>query len=67
LGAFGTVRIRLVITQSGGLASVEVTRSSGNRRLDQMALSAVHSASLPPPPAGMTVDQLTYEVPYHFR
>jgi protein TonB len=67
LGELGTVRIRLVIAQGGGLASVEIIKSSGNRRLDQMALSAVHSAPLPPPLAGMTADQLTYEVPYHFR
>jgi protein TonB len=66
-GAFGTVRIRLAIAQDGGLASVEIMKSSGNRRLDRMALAAVHSAALPPPPAGMTADQLTYEVPYHFR
>jgi periplasmic protein TonB len=66
-GAFGTVRIRLVIAQGGGLASVAIMKSSGNRRLDRMALAAVQSAALPLPPTGMTTDQLTYEVPYHFR
>jgi periplasmic protein TonB len=66
-GAHGTVRIRLAISPTGGLASVEIIRSSGNRRLDETAIAAVHQAALPPPPPGMTMSQLTYEVPYHFR
>ncbi len=67
LGELGTVQIRLVILPSGGLASVEIAKSSGNRRLDDMAVTAVGQARLPPPPPGMTASQRTYEVPYHFR
>jgi TonB family protein len=66
-GTFGTVRVRLAISPTGGLASVEIVSSSGNRRLDEMAVAAVRHAALPAPPPGMTVSQLTYEVPYHFR
>ena len=67
LGELGTVQVRLVILPSGGLASVEIAKSSGNRRLDDMAVTAVGQARLPPPPPGMTASQRTYEVPYHFR
>jgi protein TonB len=67
LGALGTVRIRLVVAQDGGLASVEVARSSGNTRLDRIAVAAVQSTTLPRPPPGMSPSDLTYEVPYHFR
>jgi protein TonB len=67
LGAFGTVRVRLVIAPSGGLASVAIVKSSGNMRLDEMAVAAVEHTRLPTPPPGMTASQLTYEVPYHFR
>jgi len=56
-----------VISPSGGLASVEIIKSSGNRRLDEMAVAAVEHARLPAPPPGMTAAQLTFEVPYHFR
>ena len=66
-GTFGTVRIRLVVSPSGRLTSVEIVKSSGNQRLDEMAVAAVEQARLPPPPPGMTLSQLTYEVPYHFR
>jgi protein TonB len=63
----GTVTIKLVISPSGGLASAEIVRSSGNRRLDDIALASVHKAALRAPPSGMTLTELTYEVPYHFR
>ena len=31
------------------------------------ALEALRQAKFPVPPAGMTLAQLTYEVPYYFR
>ena len=67
VGTFGTVKVKLVIAPSGGLAAVEVAKSSGNTRLDAMAIAAVQHAMLPVPPPGLTATQLTYEVPYHFR
>ena len=45
----------------------EIAESSGNKRLDDMALAAVQHARYRRPPPGMTPSQLTYEVPYHFR
>jgi protein TonB len=66
-GSTGTVRIKLAIARGGTLATAEIVRSSGNRRLDELALAAVQRALLPVPPPGATEAQLTYEVPYHFR
>jgi protein TonB len=66
-GSRGTVRIKLTIAPSGTLATAEIVRSSGNRRLDELALAAVQRAQLPVPPPGATEAQLTYEIPYHFR
>ncbi|HEY5828338.1 MAG TPA: energy transducer TonB [Hyphomicrobiaceae bacterium] len=66
----GTVKVRFVIAADGMLASAEVARSSGDGRLDALALEALRQAKFPVPPvppAGMTLAQLTYEVPYHFR
>ena len=59
--------MKFVITNDGGIASVEVTKSSGNSKLDDMALGAVRRTKFLTPPAGMTTVQLTYEIPYNFR
>jgi|SRR5581483_1594306 len=67
LGGHGTVRVRFVIATTGDVASVEVAKSSGNNALDDSAIESVRRTKFPLPPAGMTVSQLTYEVPYHFR
>jgi protein TonB len=66
-GRSGTVKVRLEIAAGGKLAGAEITKSSGNRKLDEIALEAVRRARFPAPPAGMTAAQLTYDVPYHFR
>lgn len=52
--ALAKSRIRLVISPSGKLTSVGIVTSSGNRRLDEMAVAAVEQARLPPPAPGMT-------------
>lgn len=67
VGTPGTVKVKLVIAPAGGLASVAVAKTSGNKRLDAMAIAAVQQAALPAPPTGLTPAQLTYEIPYHFR
>jgi TonB family protein len=41
--------------------------SSGDKKLDQRAIDAIRQAVFPTPPPGMTVSQLTYEIPYQFR
>lgn len=66
-GGYGSVWVKFVIAPSGKLASLEVAKSSGSQALDQKALEAVQLASFPLPPSGMSVTQLTYEIPYHFR
>jgi len=66
-GGLGTVRIKFVVAADGALASAEIAKSSGSKRLDDTALAAVRRAIFPSPPRGMGIAQLTYEVPYHFR
>jgi protein TonB len=66
-GGLGTAMIKFVIAADGSLASAEIAKSSGSTKLDVKALEAVRHAKFPSPPPGMTVVQLTYEVPYHFR
>ena len=66
-GGLGTVRVKFVIAGDGGLATVEITKTSGNAKLDDIVLGAVHHTKFLVPPAGMTPLQLTYEVPYHFK
>jgi TonB family protein len=67
VGWRGTVVVKLTISPNGSLSLAEVLKSSGDRTLDLKALEAVRQAVFPAPPAGMTVTQLTYQVPYHFR
>jgi TonB family protein len=66
-GGLGTVLVKFVIAGDGGLAAVEVAKSSGSPKLDDVALGAVRRTKFLVPPAGMTTAHLTYEVPYHFR
>jgi TonB family protein len=67
IGAQGNVKVRFTIALSGRLSSVQIVSSSGDKKLDQKAIDAVSQAVFPAPPAGMTVTQLTYEIPYQFR
>jgi len=67
IGARGTVNIKFTIAETGRLSSTEVSKSSGDKRLDQKALDAVQQAVFPVPPPGMSILQLTYEIPYQFR
>ena len=66
-GSLGTVHVKFVIAGDGGLAAVEIAKSSGSSKLDNIAVGAVQRTRFVTPPAGMTSAQLTYEVPYHFR
>jgi TonB family protein len=66
-GVVGTARIKFVIGPDGALATAEIVKSSGNKRLDDDAMAALRRTSFPVPPPNMTILQLTYEVPYHFR
>lgn len=66
-GDRGTSKVKFTIDAGGHLATAEITATSGSRRLDERVLAAVRSAAFPRPPEGMSIRQLTYEVPYHFR
>jgi TonB family protein len=67
IGAQGIAKVRFTIGLSGRLSSIQIVSSSGDKKLDQRAIDAIRQAVFPTPPAGMTVSQLTYEVPYQFR
>jgi periplasmic protein TonB len=67
VGEFGTVRVKFTITADGGVVSAEIAKSSGNKKLDNLALEAVQRTKFRTPPAGMTSTQLFYELPYYFR
>ena len=67
IGAQGIAKVRFTTALSGHLSSVQIVSSSGGKKLDQKAIDAVRQAVFPAPPAGMTVTQLTFEIPYQFR
>jgi protein TonB len=62
----GTVRVSLQISPDGEIASVEVFKSSGNKKLDDAAVTEVRRARFPKPPPGMTESQRWYEFPVKF-
>jgi protein TonB len=52
-GQRGSTTVAFSIGENGALRGVHVGRSSGNSRLDQLALATVRNAApFPPPPAG---------------
>jgi protein TonB len=59
----GTVKVKLQISPDGEIASVEVSKSSGNKKLDDAALARVRRVRFPRPPPGMTERQRLYEFP----
>ena len=53
-GQSGSATVTFAIGQNGALRGVKVGRSSGNARIDQLALATVRSAApFPPPPSGV--------------
>lgn len=50
--ATGIVLVSFLVGPSGRVSSASVARSAGDATLDQAAVQAVRSASLPPPPGG---------------
>jgi TonB family protein len=66
--ATGIAGVSFSISPSGHLISVQITKSSGNRAVDQGALAAVRRASpFPPPPKGMTAAQLYFTTTIRIR
>lgn len=67
-GLAGEVVVRLTVAQSGSLAAVSVARSSGQDRLDQLALRAVQSAGrFPGAPRALTDPSYTFTLPISFN
>ncbi|MGP3696940.1 energy transducer TonB family protein [Rhodobacter sp. NSM] len=66
-GLAGEVTVRLTVAQGGSLGAASITRSSGNARLDQMALRAVQSAGrFPAAPAALSEASYTFTLPITF-
>ena len=63
----GTVRLSFAISEDGGIDDLQVRQSSGQPRIDSLAVAAVRRAKFPAPPPGMSRTERTYEIPYHFR
>ena len=64
----GTAVVSFGISRSGAVRYVRLARSSGNKALDSAALGAVRRAApFPRPPAGMSLRQLSFRIPFYFR
>jgi periplasmic protein TonB len=68
VGRKGRVEIEFVLSErTGTLQTARVTNTSGQERLDAMALATVQKTSFPAPPPQMTTRQLTFRVPFTFE
>ncbi len=64
----GRVVISLGVSKSGGLRYVQLSKSSGNSKIDRAALRAVRRAApFPRPPADASLKQLRFVIPFTFR
>ncbi len=67
IGAKGRVLVVFRLSpDDGSLVDVRVASSSGNNRLDSMAVSAVERGKYPRPPNGIRAEQLTFRIPFQF-
>lgn len=64
--AKGTVTLRIVVTRTGKLSSLTITRSSGNSALDRAALRAAKSARLPAAPKLLNKPTYAFNLPLRF-
>ncbi|SDR16936.1 energy transducer TonB [Pseudovibrio sp. Tun.PSC04-5.I4] len=64
----GTVRVTFTVQRSGTVTAATVSRSSGNKKLDQAALKAVRAASpFPAFPPSMRKNSISRTAPIVFR
>ena len=64
----GNVTIAFIVSPTGALASVRISRSSGNTALDRVAVASVRRAApFPPPPEGMLAKDREMIYPLNFR
>jgi periplasmic protein TonB len=67
-GKVGEARLAFRIDRSGHVLTSRIVRSSGSDALDQEALALVkRAAPLPPPPAEIPDDQLSFVVPIRYH
>lgn len=64
----GTPVVSFGVSRSGSLRYVRLARSSGNRSLDSAAMSAIRRSSpFPTPPRGVSLRQLSFNIPFYFK
>lgn len=63
-GQRGSASVAFAIGENGALRAVRIARTSGNSRIDQLALATVRNAApFPPPPSGA----VAYTIRIDFR
>ena len=67
LGVKGKVVVTLVLSQTGTLRGLKITKSSGNPDLDRQALLAVRRTKFGIPPADTPAEDLIYDTDYTFE
>ena len=67
IGSRGKVVVGFRLSAGGSIEAVDIVRSSGSPRLDDIAIAAVRAAAFPTPPAGSTDAQRIYSVPFEFK
>ena len=66
-GIEGEVRVRFTIDRYGAILAREIQQSSGNRVLDQAALSVFDQLEkLPTPPQHLSGDEFTLMIPLNY-
>ena len=65
-GEDGTVVIELTVARSGRVESVSVKSGSGSSWLDMAAVGTWRNAQLPPLPAEVAGDRLTFSIPINY-
>jgi len=63
---WGRVLVTFQITQQGDLLYVRVLHSSGNKAMDDAAVTAIHKAQFVKPPPGLPPEARTYIIDYIF-
>ena len=67
-GKVGETRLAFSIDRTGRVLTSRIVRSSGSEALDEEALALLkRAAPLPPPPAGLSDEQLSFVVPIRYR
>jgi len=67
-GKVGEARLAFSIDRGGRVLTSRIVRSSGSAALDEEALALIkRAAPLPPPPAGLPDDRLSFVVPIRYH